>query len=117
MAAQSQQTKVAAASVSDATYTGSADAWLLGTPYASASRQLYTVAVARSCASPGAVALAALGTPCMELPTAGLLHIATNNTIIIFERPYGTLDTTVGANYSVLLSPVLVFVNTTGRPC
>ena len=121
--------------VDDSSFAGTAATWAAGSAAADVASSLYVVAFARSCPGASRGALGAFGaagrseagaragagrsvTPdgalCVEIPEEGFPSAGADEEMILMERPYAHLETTVGPWWTTMAMPTVVVVNRVG---
>ena len=121
LAVYNQARNLGVVAVDDASYENTAVEWLRGTVYEDDAPSLYAVAFARTCPDgarrrdvPGLHGRVGGrmpdGTLCVEVPATGFPSAAADEDLVVMERPYNTLGTTVGPEWNTLALPVVVTV-------
>ena len=120
--------------VDDSSFAGTAVSWAAGSAAADVAHSLYVVAFARSCPGASRGAFGAFGafgasgrsdaragrsvTPdgalCVEIPEEGFPSAGADEEMILMERPYAHLETTVGPWWTTMAMPTVVVANRVG---
>ena len=106
------QRQLGVVGVTDTQYTGSANAYLASTPYASAAQKLYAYKFQRNCASapnnggPFCASVPSSGFPFLADYTPGQAQTNTTGVGFFVDRAYVDPQTGVGATGSTVLAPI-----------
>ena len=120
--------KLGIVAIDDSDFEGTANAWAEGTAAANDADKLFVVALARRCPGVSDADRANIdgfnknarrgrlldGTLCVEVPSSGFPSASLSSDLVLWERPYCHVETSVGPWWNRLALPTVVLATRTG---